>query len=870
MRTSETARGQRALARVTGGRGLAVGGASVVAVLLALSGRADPQPAPPKTAAPEAPSPESVLGFRPGDDGRLAGWDEVLDYVRRIATASDRVTVDEVGETTQGRPFVLVTVTSAANHSRLEELRRANLRLADPRGLGGDEAERLVATGRTIVAMAFSIHSTEVGGTLASLSLLHHLASSDSEEVRRILDETILLVVPSHNPDGTQLVTEWHRRMVGTPFEGTAPPVLYHPYAGHDNNRDWYRFALQETRLTVERLHHPWHPQIMHDVHQMGAKGARLFVPPYADPWEPNVDPAIVAAANELGTHVAWRLTAEGRRGILVGAIYDAWTPARAYPHTHGGVRLLSETASAKLADPIEVRNDELESGRGGYDPRAASWNYPAPWPGGTWRLRDIVDQQVAVSVAVLDHAARNRERWLRSFLAVSRRACRRLAPRAFVVPAGQNDPLATTRLLEILRTGDVEVHRARAPFGADGRTWEAGSHVVLMQQPASAFAAAVLERQEYPGAGREGAHGARRPYDVTAHTLPLLLGVEAFALPEPFSSELETVDVPLVPPGHVESGGRWLALGHDGGDLAALGELLAGGAEVRWALQTFREGQSAFPAGTLLVRAKAREKVEALSMRLGVSARAVSGTPPAMRLRLPRVGLYRSWVPSIDEGWTRYVFDKEMSVAYRSLHDREVRGGRLRDRFDAIVLPDQSPEALLSGHAVGTMPEEYTGGLGEEGVSSLRAFVEDGGTLVALDSAASFAIDRLRLPVRNVLAGVDASDFLGPGSILQVRVDTSHPLAHGLPDSLPIWFEGSPAFELEAGTAVASYTDEEPLLSGWLHGGARLRGRAALALVPLGKGSVVLFGFRPQYRAQSRVTYPALLNALYLSAAER
>jgi len=813
------------------------------------------------------PTPESVLGFRPGDDRRLADWDQVLDYLARLARASARVGVEEVGKTTGGRPFVIVTVTSEANRARLEEIRLANARLADPRGLGEEEARRLVATGKTVVVMAFSIHSTEVGGTLASLRLLDELARSDAPEIRRILDETVLLVLPSHNPDGTQLVAEWYRRQLGTPFEGTSPPVLYHPYAGHDDNRDWYMFTQAETRLTVRYVYARWHPQIVHDVHQMGPRGARMFVPPYVDPWEPNVDPALVAAVNALGTHVASRLTTEGRRGVITSAIFDPWTPGRAYPHTHGGVRLLSETASARLATPIEVTWGEDDGRRGDFDPRTPTWNFPDPWPGGTWRLGDVVDYQLAASLAILDHAARNRDDWLRTFLEVNRRACARRTPFAFVVPAAQRDPLAAARLLEVLRTGEVELLRARAPFETAGRRWEAGTTVVPMQQPASAFAKSLLERQRYPDLRQYAGGPPRRPYDVTAHTLPLLLGVEVEAIAAPFAADLEPVDVPRVVPGRVEAAGAYFALGHASGDLVALSRLLRTGTPVRWALEPFADAGRSFPAGTLLVPASARPALEPLAAELGLVAQGVNAAPRSLGLRSPRVGLYASWVPSIDEGWTRFVFEREMGVGYRTLHDRDVRAGRLRDGFDAIVLPDQPAAVILGGHALGTMPEEYTGGLAKEGVDALRGFVEAGGTLVALDSATAFAIEQLSLPVKNALAGDAPSVFFCPGSILKARVDATHPLGQGLPETLPLWFEGSPAFEAAGGTVVARYADADPLLSGWLLGGSRLEGRAALVEVPLGKGRVVLFGFRPQYRAQSRVTYAALLNALYLSA---
>ena len=837
-----------------------------VVASLALSGAALLAPTAP--AATVVPAPESVLGFSPGEDRKLADWGQVLAWLKALAAASGRVRVEEVGRTTEGRPFVIVTVTSEANAARLEEIRLANARLADPRGLSDEEAERLVHQGRTVVAMAYSIHSTEVGGTLAALRLLYHLASSDDPRVRVMLDATVLLVVPSHNPDGTDVVTDWYRRQLGTPFEGTSPPFLYHPYVGHDNNRDWFMFTQPETRLTVRSLYHRWHPQIVHDVHQMGPRGARIFVPPYADPWEPNVDGALVAAVNALGAHVAASLITAGRSGVVTGAIFDAWTPARAYPFTHGGVRLLSETASARLATPIEVTPEERERRGAGYDPRAASANYPVPWPGGTWRLADIVETQFRASLAILEHAALNREFWLRTALAVNRRASRRREPFAFVVPAEQRDPSAVARLAEVLRLGEVEVHRARAPFEAGGRTYPAGALVVRMQQPASAFAKALLERQRYPDLREHEGGPPRRPYDVTAHTLPLLLGVEVVTASAPFAADLEPVAEGRAPPGRVEGSGPRLALGHASGELAALGSLLKEGVPVSWALTPFTDSGRPFPAGTLLVPGSARRAVSSLAGGLGFVARAVRAEPRALRLRRPRVGLYRSWVPSMDEGWTRFVFEKEMGVAYQTLHDREVRGGGLRDRFDAVVLPDQSPASLLNGHAKGSMPEAFVGGLGREGTAALRAFVEGGGTLVALDSASVFAIEQLALPVKNVLAGVEPSAFFCPGSILGARADPTQPLAHGLPERTPVWFEGSPAFEVEKGAVVLRY-DEDPLLSGWLLGGERLKGRAALAEVPLGKGRVVLFGFRPQYRAQSRVTYAALLNALYLSAAE-
>ncbi len=814
--------------------------------------------------ARDVPTPASVLGFAPGEDRKLADWSQITTYFRRLDAASERVRVDEVGRTTEGRPFLIVTLTSEANMKRLEEIRRDNLRLADPRGLREEEGAAIVLRGKAIVAANYAIHSTEVGAYQTPLVFAHRLAGSDDADVLEILDRAVVLMIPSHNPDGTDLVTAWYRKTLGTPFEGKAPPVLYQKYTGHDNNRDWYMFTQQESLLTVRHLYDRWRPQVVLDVHQMGERAARTFLPPFTDPWEPNVDPALRAAVASVGMDAAARVVAE-RSGVVVQALYDAWSPARAYPHTHGGVRVLSETASARLASPVEVRFEDLERGHG-YDPKIASWNFPRPWPGGTWRLQDIVDTQLAVSSAVVGHVARNREFWLRTFLDVNRRAAARSDPHAFVIPREQRDPLATARLVRVLRDGGVEVHRARAPFTAGSARHEAGSHVVLMQQPWSAFAKMLLERQRYPDLRQYPGGPPLRPYDVTAHTLPLLLGVHVVAAP-PFSADLEPVADAVPAPGRIEGTGSLLAFDHGNAGLVTLGRLLKAGVAARWARQPFTSGGRSYPAGTLLAPASARGTLERIALETGLEVHGVTGPPSALALRAPRVGLYASWVPSMDEGWTRYVFEKEAGVEYVTLHDADVRRGRLRERFDAIVLPDEPPDVMLKGHAPGTMPDEYTGGLGPAGVSALRAFVEAGGTLVTLDSASLFAIEHLRLPVTNGLSTLDSGSFYCPGAILEVS-SAGSPLAHGLGEKVPVWFESSPAFDVAGGNAVLRYGADEPLLSGWLLGGPHLKGRAALVDVPLGQGRVVLFGFRPQYRAQSWLTYVPFLNALYLSAA--
>jgi hypothetical protein len=739
------------------------------------------------------PTPASHFGFEPGEDRKLATWDELVAYYEKLARTSPRVRLDTLGTTTKGRPFIMLTITSPENHARLDELREINRKLADPRRISGpEEIDRLLAQGRTVVLITHQIHSTEVGGGLAAVRMAYRLASSDDEKVREILDNVVLLQIPSLNPDGTHWVAEWYRKYVGTPYEAAPIPFLYHWYVGHDNNRDWYAFTQVETELTVTKAHNAWRPQIVHDIHQMGSTGARIFVPPFVDPAEPNVDPLLIAGVNQLGTYMAAELMAAGKKGVVVNAQYDMFTPARAYQHYHGGVRILSETASADLATPIEIPPDRLRDGRG-FQVLQPTWNFPDPWPGGRWGLPEIVDYQETAAMALLTNAARNRRYWLESFYTINRRAVERWPswPAAWVIPAGQANVTGVNAVLRILRLADVEVHTAAEPFTAAGRSFPAGSWVIPMNQPYASFAQTMLERQKYPDLRDYPGGPPTRPYDVTAHTLPLLMDVEAVAVDEPVTARLSAEPIPVP--------------------------------EVRYA------------------------------------------APQLTGRGAPRIAMYKGWQETMPAGWTRWVFDRH-GLKYDTLHNARIRQGNLRRDYDVIVFQDQSPRSILEGWTGDRMPPEFRGGIGDEGVAALRRFVEEGGRVVAIESAAEFAIDAFDLQVRDLTDGVPPQEFYIPGSILSLRLDPAHPIARGLDEESIAWFwRSSTAYETTDPRVrvVARYGDGDPRLSGWVLGADRIAGKAAILEARIGRGSVVLFGFQPNYRGQSIATWPLLFNAM-------
>ncbi|HKY27054.1 MAG TPA: M14 family zinc carboxypeptidase [Pyrinomonadaceae bacterium] len=746
------------------------------------------------------PAPNEVLGFTPGDDRKLASWKQIVEYFQKLDDASDRVKFETLGQSTMGRSFVMATITTPENLAKLEEYKIIQQLLADPRKLGAPrlrdtKAASLIKKGKTIVLITCGIHSTEVGSTLSSTLIAHRLASSNDPDIQQILQNTIILLVPSLNPDGVDIVKNWYDKTLGTPYEGTDPPELYHKYVGHDNNRDWYAFTQVETQITVDKIHNVWHPQIVHDIHQQGAFASRLFLPPYMPPVEPNVPKQLVEAYTELGNWMANEMRKAGFVGITTGTTYDAWTPARAYSHYHAGVRMLSETASARIATPITVKFEELRT-REGYNPQKESEKFGPVWRGGEWRLKDITNYMTTAAFTLLKHAAQNREMWLTRFYEVGKQAVRPPAKgevRGFIIPVQSRRGFIVPKsheftLISVLQRAGVEVDVLAKPLNYKGERFQELSGVVHLNQPYGSFARALLQNQRYPDL-RDDKGDPIAPYDVTAHNLAALMGVRIVPFVETISYQ------------------RMKMRG-----------LLGGGIE-----------NYQF-----------------------------------------RTALYKSAEPSMDEGWTRWVLEQER-IRFNSLRDKDVRSGNLRSLYDAIIIPDQAPRTILNGHRAGVMPPEYTGGLGQEGVKALRDYVEQGGTVIFLNRASEFAIEQFKLPLRNVVAGMPRSKFYVPGSILRIELDSSHPIAMGLPEESIAWVEDSPVFEVTDAAqkvqVIARYPKQKhPLLSGWLLGGEQLKGKAALVEVTMGKGRMVLFGFRPQYRAQSLVTYPLLLNAIRMS----
>ncbi len=802
-----------------------------------------------------------------------------------LDSVSERVVVEDLGPTTQGEPMIVTVISSAENIANRERIKDIARRLADPRGLADDEAERLIAEGRAVVIVTGNIHSTEIGSSQMAMEWAHDLAAAEDPETLSRLENVVLLLVPSVNPDGQIMEVEWYRRWLGTPYEGGRMPWLYHEYVGHDNNRDWFMLTQAETRHLTRAVYHEWFPQVWVDHHQMGDQTPRMFIPPFSDPMDPGIHPLIWREINLIGANMAYRLEQAGKAGVIYGYSYDAYWI--------GGTRntgwwknitgLLTETASARMASPLRVYPGELEGGRKGLVEYGPQINHPNPWPGGEWRLRDIMEYQRVASDALLETAATRREDLLRDMLERARDAIAKAEPdEAYLIRRDQRDYPTARRLAQLLADHGVEVRQA-----GNGDYW------IPLAQPYARFVREMLEPQRYPEITPVQGAEFLRPYDVSAWTLPLMMGVEvertrlpggltAKRLPHALGG---TVPKPILTPD------RFGAMPEDSAadppgpmtvprtspeSARIVNSALAGGTSVHVA-----------PDGTFYVGEPTAAGMRTIDGTVIGDAEggpyAWTFPPDAWTLRAPRVATYKPWLASMDEGWTRWVLET-YGFDVTALETDAILRGDLSG-FDALILPDIDPPVIASGKPEREgdemrywreLPPEYGGGLGEEGARAIREFVEQGGTLIAFDSSIQYVVDEFNVPVRNALAGVSRGDFDAPGALLRVDVDSTHPLGHGLPEAVAVFLDDATALateppgpELER-WVVASYPadDRDILLSGWIEGAERLERRAAAVALTYGRGRIALFAFRPQHRGQTHATFPFLFNAIWWSVA--
>ena len=831
------------------------------------------------------PTPKSVLGHDVGEDYYLATYDEEIAYFHKLAAASDRMKMFTAGKTTQGRTFEYAVISSPANLAKYDHYKEVSRRLGDPRGMTDAQAKKLAADSKIIVHIDGGMHSSEVADHQLPMALAYKLLSAkDDAEIDKILEDVILVLWPTLNPDGQTMIVDWYRKYLGTPYETSSMPWLYQDFVGHDNNRDGYMLNMIETRA-ITAIEQEISPVIWYSHHQVAPFPARIWMPPFADPVSSNISPYMRIWTNAIGTNMMTRFEKEQKPGAIAMARFDNWYPGFLdYTHVfRNTISFFTETAHSS-ATP---KNYPLEDfPRNMKDLKAQIW-YPHPWEGGDWHLKDTVDYMMTASMSVLETAQKYRDTLLYNRYQAGRDAVKLYStkgPFAYVIPSGQTDMPEAASLAQLMISHGLDVHQLKDATTIGGASYPAGSFVVLMAQPFAGLAKELFEAQKYPDAILDGSgKPVDLPYDVTGWTLPMQMGVTVNAVTTPIEPGLADKLTKIAKAqsiGGVTGTGNSYVLSRKVNDsYKVLNATLAAGGKAWFA----KDDQSIVLSGI------SRPAIQKLSVTYGVEANAVAKAPAGDPVGKGRVGLYRPWGSNMEEGWTRWVFE-QYGFGTKSVRDADVKAG-LAGKYDTIILPDingsrqvaagttapvagapaprRGPIAsLINGLNVKDVPAEYAGGIGEDGGAALKKFVENGGTLIAMNNASDAVIDLFDLPVTNILKNVSSDEFFCSGALLELELDPATAATAGMPAKHIVMFERGPAFATKEGfkgKVIASYAPTgNPLRSGVLLHPEKIQGQAAALEVHVGKGKIYLYGFEPTWRGQSHASYKLLFNLMY------
>jgi hypothetical protein len=873
------------------------------------------------------PSPTETLGRIVGTPGELSRVAEIHGYFRKLDEASDRVRVETLGRTEEGRDILLVAVSDAENVADLERWKDVTARLADPRRTTREEARRLAGEGKVVYQLLGGLHSTETGSPEMLMELAYRLAVSERPEIQEIRKNAVVLITPVAEPDGRDRVVEWYYRHLkdrkGTYDEISeilSPPYWGH-YVLHDNNRDGMQLTLALSKA-LDEAWFAWHPQVMHDLHE---SVPFLYISTGHGPYSRAVDPVTIHEWTQLGDHEAGALAAMGLPGVWVWGFWDGWWPGylNSVANNHHGIGRFYETFGNSHPGTFE-RNLE-KSKYVGKPVTEVEWY--RPWPPDKkvrWSLRNNTNYMEAGVLEALGYAALHRRELLESFWVKGSRALekgRSEAPYAWIFPAAQRDPGRLAYLVDQLRRHRIEVHRLTADLALGSRTWPAGSYVVRMDQPYRNTAIDFLEEQKFP------ADEPNAPYDDVAWTWPLLYGVDGSRVDDRKVLDAAMEPVPegtALAPGRVDGAGEFFLLADTGQTSLLRARLLLGSHQVDAAEKAFQVGGASYPAGSWIVQAP-RDAVENVAAKLGLTFTATATLPDVPRhvLDLPRVAVLHTWTSTQDAGWARYTLDQE-GLEYTLISDADLRRGGLEERFDVILFPNHfggftelvngidpafgplayTKTAEFPSHGIPDASDDITGGMGLDGLLNLKRFVERGGVLVAIANAGIVPVEG------GLVRRVEATEGTNtPGSELRAKVlRPEHPIAYGYEERTSVFRGNGPIFDvddrdrrwvvLQFGTKAApAIAEAEPaappapetveveeadvpeeakpappkeekedkrlVLSGFVKNEDAVDGKPAILDVPAGKGRVVLFSFNPLHRYLNLSDFRFVYNVL-------
>jgi hypothetical protein len=849
---------------------------------------------------PQIQPPKDFFGFEPGTDRELFNYEELISYLQKLDDASEMIKITEIGQSPMGKPIYICFISSGENINRLDELKEINRKLALDPDLPDNERDSLVKNGKVFFLATLSMHSNEVAPSQSAPSIAYELINNSALNIQNsTLNEVVYMMVPCHNPDGMDMIVDHYKKYKGTKYEGSSMPGVYHKYVGHDNNRDFVTLSQSDTRAIAAIYNKDWFPQVMIEKHQMNSSGVRYFVPPPHDPIAENVDAGIWAWVGVFGSAMMKDMTRQGQKGVAQKTIFDDYWPGGTETCIWKNViGMLTEGASANYASPIYVEPGELEVRGKGLSEYEKSINFPDPWPGGWWRLSDLVAYEKSSTYSIIKTASENREEILKFRNDLCRKEVKKgttEAPYYYVIPQKQHDAGEMVQLVNLLTEQGINIYELTAPQKLGDAMYEAGDLVVPLAQPFRAFIKEVMENQVFPLRHYTPGGEIIKPYDITSWSLPLHNGVEV--------KEINHYN-PDLPQAWKAVSGKYdlkkgllsefwgMALPVERNESFKAAFLAASlGFPVERITASFIHNGKTISNGSFIVYGISRpEQLGQLYKELNADPVFLEEKPDceAEKFELPRIALVETNMHDIDAGWTRFLFDT-YHLPYSVIKPGDFEKTDFTANFDVVVFPSSNPDLLKEGkyktegddYRLTNYPPEFTKGMGENGFNNLLKYLDNGGLIMSWGASTDlFAgvlkikrsetdLEEFQLPFANISKRLEG--LYVPGSFVKIEIMKNHPLTLGMPTESGVFFRGNqvfstsqPNFDMDR-RVIATFPKKDILLSGYIEKEELLSEKPCLVWLKKGKGQLVLFAFNPQFRASTAADYKLLFNALLL-----
>ncbi len=847
----------------------------------------------------ELTHPEDFFGFKPGEDRKMFLYEDLIDYLDLLQEESPMMKMMEHGASPMGRPMYIGFVSSEENIANLDKLREINHRLALDGDIPSDELQELIDEGKTFVLVTLSMHSTEVAPSQAAPLMAYNLITG-TDSNPRYLDDVVFMMVPSHNPDGMNMIVEHYNRYLDTPYEGSSMPGVYHKYVGHNINRDFVTLTQSDNQAVADIYNQDWFPHVLVEKHQMGSTGPRYFVPPNHDPIAQNVDELIWNWTWVFGSNMARDMTASGLKGISQHYLFDDYWPGSTQTSTWKNViSLLTEAASVQLATPIYIEANELQVFGKGLSEYKKSINFPAPWPGGWWTMEDLITYELESVYSLVKPASLHREDILDFRNEMARREINKgltEPPFFYVLPREQHDQGELVALLKLLERHGIQLYQMDEDAVMEGRFVRQGDFIIPLAQPFRAFIKEVMEDQDFPVRRYTPGGEMIRPYDITSWSLPLHRGITSYEINRLYGnqelqySEITTGQLQIYR-GLPGDANYLLFPANNNHSYKAAFSVLGAGFDVERTTSITKRHEQPVPRGSFLIPVTRSNRgfLETLLPDLHIAPYYLNERPDARteRVNMPRIALCETNFHDMDAGWTRWLFDT-YGIEYSVLNPAGFADTNLGDSYDVIVFPDATKDQILHGHGtrggevfIPFYNPEYIKGMGSDGWQNVLQFMAEGGQVIswARSTELFFGLmnpgneeENFRFPVQNISSRLTGDGFYSPGSFLRINLQEEHPLPLGMPQQIGVFHRSSPVLATSIPTfgmdrrVIGKFPEEEDLLlSGYTENEELLERHPAIVWLERGEGQAVLFSFAPNFRGSTPVSNKLIFNALLM-----